>query len=184
MSCSRYVPPGSAGVARFQDFAPNYGEFWRQCAMCGWWDWMGNIYAVLYIIEFTHLDMFLCDHCRLSWGSRSPSSPSSTSSYTTSESSLVSDRRDLGEAFGLSISSAKFDRRVQAMFEDLEPLNQDYEAHLLMCRWCGWWDQSIDDITNVHKMREVENYPCLSRCSWCQQFDEPPWWPNNRQRYA
>ena len=140
------------------------------------------IYKVRYIISFSDLDTFVCEHCRLSLGSRSPSSPSSRSS----ESSGSTNRPNRLEMFGLSISSAKFDRRVQAMFEDWEPLEQDYEdvfeEHWLMCRWCGWWDRFIDDIINIDLMREIENYPCHSRCSWCQHLNEPPWCPNNRQR--
>ena len=61
----------------------------------------------------------------------------------------------------------------------------DGHKHLwLMCPWCGWWDSFIDDLTNINMMREIEDYPCHSRCSWCQSLNEPPCSPNNRQRCA
>ena len=54
----------------------------------------------------------------------------------------------------------------------------------LMCPWCGWWDSFRLDRGTISIIKEHEDYPCYDRCSRCAQLDEPPWWPNNRQRYA
>ena len=135
--------------------------------MCDWWDSMGDRSRVQNCIEdAADLDTFQCRWCiRLD----EPSASSSTSSSSSPPSEAWRDHR-----------------LTQALLEDWEPLEQDYEdvfeEHWLMCRWCGWWDRFIDDIIDIDLMREIENYPCHSRCSWCQHLNEPPWWPNNRER--
>ena len=136
MSSTSYFHSGSRYVTLFQDFAPNYGEFWRECPVCGWWDPIGDRSHVLPFFEVW--DTFMCQDC-LDW-----EVPSASTSPSSSSSS-----RDPG-----------FDERMEQFW--------------LKCCWCGWWDVYI----------VVTVYPCHNRCSWCAQFDEPPWWPNNRQRYA
>ena len=39
----------------------------------------------------------------------------------------------------------------------------------VQCTWCGWWE-------------EGDRGRVPFRCRWCKGFDEPPWWPNNRDR--
>ena len=146
MSSTSYFHSGSRYVTLFQDFAPNYGEFWRECPVCGWWDPIGDRSRFLPFFEVW--DTFMCQDC-LDW-----EVPSASTSPSSSSSS-----RDPG-----------FDERMEQFW--------------LTCCWCGWWDAYIADISCINKMREVGLYPCLTRCLWCQRFDEPPWWPNNRQRCA
>ena len=149
MSSTSYFHSGSRYVTRFQDFAPNYGEFWRQCPVCGWWDPIGD---TSHFLPACVWDTFMCADCLL----EEPSAIVISSSSSSSSSSP----RDPG-----------FDERLEELW--------------LKCPWCGWWDFAIMlDGYTINIIRQHKDYPCYDRCSWCAQFDEPPWWPNNRQRYA
>ena len=144
MSSTSYFHHGSRYVTRFQDFAPNYGEYWRQCPVCGWWDPIGDSSRVLPF--FAVWDTFMCGDCL---NLEEPSASTSISLWLSSQ--MEGERMEWG---------------------------------WLKCCWCGWCYAAIAGISRINEMREIENYDCHSRCDRCQQFDEPPWWPNNRQRYA
>ena len=59
------------------------------------------------------------------------------------------------------------------------------------CRWCGWWglygdgdDPDHDEEDCIYGGANFEwSDPYL--CFRCKQYglDEPPWWPNNRDRH-
>ena len=148
-----YFPHGfDLYVTRFQDFAPNYGEFWRQCPWCGWWDPAGDITNVLVYIEDRDSEMCRCSWCI--WLDEPP-------------------------FLAYMVGRPAFPPHVS-----IRAMEPHYDVLWHMCRWCGWCDSLVDGPDYIKELMEVEDYPCLSRCDRCQQFDEPPWWPNNRQRCA
>ena len=60
-----------------------------------------------------------------------------------------------------------------------------YGDRWLRCKWCWQWGKCLHDdflngalpLTDVDAVGDV-------LCDWCLDLEEPPWWPNNRQRCA
>ena len=52
------------------------------------------------------------------------------------------------------------------------------------CDWCGWWGKPDWDAPDHMALIEVDGYTLMHYCLRCCELEEPPWYPNNRQRCA
>ena len=51
------------------------------------------------------------------------------------------------------------------------------------CDWCGWWGYAGPMVPARFMIVESgKNGKLLGFCLRCIKLDEPPWWPNNRDR--
>ena len=80
--------------------------------------------------------------------------------------------------------------RLQAVDRCGNPANCDY------CDWCGWWGWLKTDTASVLPKHRLVKYRsceygslhlgfvlCLRCVDLYENDKEPPWWPNNRDRY-
>ena len=66
-----------------------------------------------------------------------------------------------------------------------EPGTWDY------CDWCGWWgwiEEDTDLVLPKHRLVEYDSehgsmFFGPVYCLRCKDLEEPPWWPNNRDRF-
>ena len=54
----------------------------------------------------------------------------------------------------------------------------------LQCTWCGWWGKCMSDMPDHLQLTDIDSIPPMLLCNRCFDLEEPPWWPNNRQRCA
>ena len=59
-----------------------------------------------------------------------------------------------------------------------------YGDQWLYCAWCWRWGKCTADeyLDGAEPLWDTDWSGLL--CGWCLELEEPPWWPNNRQRYA
>ena len=51
------------------------------------------------------------------------------------------------------------------------------------CHWCGWWGYfGGADVPDKYVLLDVDGPSLCLLCMRCVWLDEPPWWPNNRDR--
>ena len=59
------------------------------------------------------------------------------------------------------------------------------------CDWCGWWgwiETDTDLVLPKHQLVEYDSehgsmFSGPVYCLRCEDLEEPPWWPNNRDRF-
>ena len=59
-----------------------------------------------------------------------------------------------------------------------------YGDRWLYCAWCWRWGKCLADerLNGAEPLTDVDGVGTM--CDRCLELEEPPWWPNNRQRYA
>ena len=52
------------------------------------------------------------------------------------------------------------------------------------CEWCGWWGYYGSwDLPEQYTLIVMDDLELTTLCMRCHALKEPPWWPNNRDRY-
>ena len=54
----------------------------------------------------------------------------------------------------------------------------------LQCDWCGWWGHTDWDEPADMALSDGDGDQLMVFCLRCNELEEPPWYPNNRQRCA
>ena len=59
-----------------------------------------------------------------------------------------------------------------------------YGDRWLRCTWCWRWGKCLPDeyLNGADPLIDIDMVGVL--CERCFALEEPPWWPNNRQRYV
>ena len=51
------------------------------------------------------------------------------------------------------------------------------------CDWCGWFGYFGPDVPDKYVLYDVDGCPGYVLCLRCIDLEEPPWRPNNRDRW-